>query len=86
MNTLDISYFYAALSQPVVQWLLFPLLVIATVAALLWSGRIRQQVAINTLGLGILLPTVNLTLVGVGAFLLFNSSASFAASELFALL
>ena len=55
---------------PLSAWLALPVGIVLLTTVLLWSGRIRQASLANGLCTGILLPTVNLTLVFVGLYAL----------------
>ena len=50
--------------------LAIPLGALVMVAALLWTGRIRQRLLVNVLALGIMMPLVHLCMITAGAHLL----------------
>ena len=51
------------------EMLAIPLGALVMVAAVLWTGRIRQRLLVNVLALGIMMPLVHLCMITAGAHL-----------------
>jgi hypothetical protein len=52
------------------EMLAIPLGALVMVAAILWTGRIRQRLLVNVLALGVMMPLVHLCMITAGAHLL----------------
>ncbi len=52
------------------EMLAIPLGALVMVAAVLWTGRIRQRLLVNVLALGMMMPLVHLCMITAGAHLL----------------
>lgn len=52
------------------EMLAIPLGALVIVAAVLWTGRIRQRLLVNVLALGVMMPLVHLCMITAGAHLL----------------
>ena len=52
------------------EMLAIPLGALVMVAAVLWTGRIRQRLLVNVLALGIMMPLVHLCMITTGAHML----------------
>lgn len=65
MNTLmDIPPLASLLPDPdLLEWIGVPLTVLVVVALLLWFGKIRQQLLVNVLALGVMLPLMQFCLI-----------------------
>jgi len=52
------------------EMLAIPLGALVMVAAVLWTGRIRQRLLVNVLALGVMMPLVHLCMITAGAHML----------------